>query len=88
MEARGGDPRLFSPALIEVAGTARSVVVDRRRFSGIERGTLVEVVGEGFLGDLFCLPTAGPHGELGLGWTPGRVGERGGGGLAENSYRR
>ena len=67
----GGDPRLFCPALIEV------VVRDRFRFSGIERGALVEVVGEGFLGDLFCLPTVGPHGELGLGWSPGGMEERG-----------
>jgi hypothetical protein len=43
---RGGDPGLFSPALIKV------VVRDRLRFSGIERGALVEVVGEGFLGGL------------------------------------
>jgi hypothetical protein len=70
-------------ALIEV------VVRDRFRFSGIELGALVEVVGEGFLGDLFCLPTdlfclptAGPHGELGLGWAPSGVDQRGGGGLA------
>ena len=33
---------------------------------GIELWALVEVVAEGFLGGLFCLPTAGPHGEFGL----------------------
>ena len=45
---------------------------------GIELGRLVEVVGEGLLGDLFFFPTAGPdgsHGELGLGWAAGRMGE-------------
>ena len=56
---------------------------------GIEPWGLVEVVGEGLLGDLFYLvnlvsfPTAGSHGELGLGWAPGGVEERGGGGLAD-----
>jgi hypothetical protein len=41
---------------------------------------LVEVVGEGFLGDLVVFPTVGPdgsHGELGLGRSPGGVDEGG-----------
>jgi hypothetical protein len=38
---------------------------------------LVEViVGEGFLGDLFCIPTGGAHGEFGLRRSPGRMDER------------
>jgi hypothetical protein len=82
---RGGDPRLFSPALIEV------VVRDRLRFSGIERGALVEVVGKGFPGGLVVFPTVGPygthgshgsHGELGLGWAPSGMDEWGRSGLA------
>ena len=59
------------PTLIEV------VFWNRLGFGGIVLGALVEVVGEGFLGGLVFLPTARPHGELGLGWSPGGVEERG-----------
>ena len=38
---------------------------------------LVEVVGEGFLGDLVLFRLAGAYGELGLGWSSGGVGEGG-----------
>ncbi len=68
------------PALIEV------VFWNRLGLGGIELGALVEVVGEGFPGDLVCLPTAGPqeaHFELGLGWSPGGVEERGRSGLPD-----
>jgi hypothetical protein len=44
---------------------------------------LIEVVGEGILGDLFCLPTVGSHVELGLRRPPGRLEERGRSGLAD-----
>ena len=44
---------------------------------GIEFGRLVEVVGEGFVGDLVVVPTDGPHVELGLGWSPGGMDQRG-----------
>jgi hypothetical protein len=44
----GGDARLFSPALIEV------VFRHGFRLSGIELRALVEVGGEGILGDLVC----------------------------------
>jgi hypothetical protein len=37
---------------------------------------LVEVVGVGFLGDLVCLSTAGPHVEFGLRRSPGGVDQR------------
>ena len=43
----GGDPRLFSPALIEV------VFGKGLGLSGIELRSLIEVVREGLLGDLF-----------------------------------
>ena len=33
----------------------------------IELGRLIEVVGEGILGDLFCIRTAWAHGEFGMG---------------------
>ena len=68
------------PALIEV------VLRDRLGLGGIELGGLVEVVGEGFLGGLVCLPAVGPHGshgELGLGWAPGGVEEWGRSGLTD-----
>jgi len=68
------------------SGTAALVeVVLRNRFGlgGIELRALVEVVREGFLGGLFCFPTGGPHVKLNLGWAPGGMGERGGGGLAD-----
>lgn len=71
------------PALVEVAGTARSVVGKGLRLSGIEGGALVEVVGEGFVGDLVVFPTVGSHIEFGLGWSPGGVDQRGRGGLAD-----
>ncbi len=73
----GGVERSGAPALIEVAGTARSVVGNGFRLSGIERGRLVEVVGEGFLGDLVLFRLAGAYGELGLGWSTGRMEEWG-----------
>jgi len=44
----GGDPRLFSPTLIEV------VLGYGLGLDGIERGGLVEVVGDGFLGGFVC----------------------------------
>ena len=50
---------------------------------GIERGALIEVVGEGSLDDLFCFPTGGLHGELGLRGSPGGGDQRGEGGLAD-----
>ena len=50
---------------------------------GIEFGRLVEVVGEGFLGDLVVLPTAGSHGELGLRRPPDGMKERGRSGLSD-----
>ncbi len=50
---------------------------------GSNSGRLVEVVGEGFLGDLVCFRPAGPHGELGLGRSPGGMEERGRGGLTD-----
>ena len=43
----------------------------------------LKVVGEGFLGDLFCSPPGPPHGELGLGWSSGWMKERGRSGLTE-----
>jgi hypothetical protein len=69
-----GPERSGPPALIEV------FVRDRFGLSGIEFGGLVEVVREGFLGDLFWFPIAGPHGshgEFSQGWSPGRMEERG-----------
>ena len=59
------------------AGLVEVVVGDGVGLSGIEVGTLVEVVGEGFLGDLFSFPTAEIHGKLGLGRSPGWMEERG-----------
>lgn len=67
----GGDGRLFWPALIEV------VFRQWFRLGGIERGALIEVVGERFLGGLFLFPPPGCHGELGLGWPPCRMEEWG-----------
>ena len=52
--ARPGGERSGAPALIEV------VFRDGLGLSGIERGALVEVVGEGFLGGLSGFPTRGP----------------------------
>jgi hypothetical protein len=43
---------------------------------GIERGALVEAVGEGFLGGLVLLGPAGTHAELGLGWSASSVLEK------------
>jgi hypothetical protein len=73
---------------IEPGGPGDSLATERvsRRLAGAQRrqpGGLVEVVGEGLLGDLFCLPTVGPHGELGLGWAPGGVDQRGRSGLSD-----
>ena len=53
------------------------------RLGGIEVGGLVEVVGEGFLGGLVLFRLTGVHGELGLGWPPGGVEERGRSGLSD-----
>ena len=69
--------RLAVPALIQI------VFGNRLGLGWIELGALVEVVGKGFLGGLVCMPTVGPHGELRLGWAPGRMGQRGRGGLAD-----
>ena len=44
---------------------------------------MIEVVGEGFPGGLDCLPTAGPHGELGLGRSSGGMDEGGRSGLTD-----
>jgi hypothetical protein len=40
-------------------------------------GAFVEVVGEAFLGGLFCFRAGGPHVEFGLRRSPGGMGERG-----------
>ena len=67
----GGSERSASPALIEVVfGNGLGV-------GGIEAGGLVEVVGKGFPGGLVVFQLAVAHGELGLGWAPGGVEERG-----------
>ena len=67
----GGPERSGAPGLIEV--------VFRHGFrlglGRIELGRLVEVVGEGSLGGLFCFPTGAPHVELGLGRPPGKMEE-------------
>jgi len=73
----GGAERSDVPALIEVAGTARSVVGNGLGLGGIELGALIEVVGEGVLGDVVSHPTAGPHSELSLVRCPGRMEEGG-----------
>jgi len=57
--------RLSAPGLVEM------VFRNGLRVGGIEVGTLVEVVGGGFLGGLFLFPTAEIHSEVGLGWPPG-----------------
>ena len=44
---------------------------------------VIEVVWEGFLGDLVLFRPASAHGELGLGWSPGGMEKRGGGRLAD-----
>jgi hypothetical protein len=64
-------------ALIEV------IVRHGFRLGGIELGRLVEVVGEGSLGGLFCFCTGAPHGELGLGWPPGGMDQWGRSGLTD-----
>jgi hypothetical protein len=73
----GGPEGSDTAALIEI--------VFRSGFGlgGIELGALVEVVREGFLGGLVCLPTAGPHGELGLRRSPGGMDQWRGGGLID-----
>jgi len=73
----GGPQGSGTVALVEV------VFGDGLGLSGIELGSLIEVVGEGFLGDLMVVPNVGSHGELGLGWSPGGMEERGRGGLAD-----
>ena len=62
---------LSALVLIEV------IVGNGLRLGGIELGALIEVVGEGIPGDLFCIPAAWAHGEFGLRWSPGRMDERG-----------
>ena len=44
---------------------------------GSDSGLWSRSSGEGFLGDPVCLPTVEPHGEFGLGWSPGGVDRRG-----------
>jgi len=63
--------RLGVPALIEI------VFGNGLGIGGVKLGALIEVVGEGFLGDLVCLPAVGPHGEFGLRRPPGGMEERG-----------
>ena len=58
-----GPKRLHTPALALV----EVVSGDRLRLGRVEIRGLDEVVGEGFLGDLFCVPTTGAHLEFGLG---------------------
>ena len=72
-----GPERSGVRALIEI------VVRNGFPLSWIERGRLVEVVGEGFLGGLLCFPTDDPHAEIGLRRSPGGMGEWGQGGLAD-----
>jgi len=67
----GGPEGSSLPALIEVVFRKGLGV------GGIEPGGLVEVVEEESLGGLVVFPTVGPHIELGLGWSPGGMGERG-----------
>jgi len=64
-----GTQGLRAPALIVV------VLGKGLGLCGIEVGTLVEVVGEGFLGGLFWFATAEIHSEVGVGWPPGRMEE-------------
>ena len=88
-EGREGGFRSAPPVMPERSGLPALIEVvfwNRLGLGGIELGALVEVVGEGFLGDLVCLPTAGPlgpHGEVGLGWSPGGVEEGGRSGVAD-----
>ena len=68
------------------SGTATLIEVVFRNglgLGGIERGALVEVVGEGFLGGLAWFGRAGPHAELGLGWSSGGMKGRGRSGLTD-----
>ncbi len=67
----GDDSRYPSSGLIEV------VFGDGLRLGGVELGGLIEVVGEGILGGVFLCRRPGPHVELGLGWSTGRMEERG-----------
>ena len=62
---------LSALALVEV------IVGNGLGFGGIEGGRLIEVVGEGILGDLLCISTGWVHGEFGLRRSPGRMDERG-----------
>ena len=66
-----GLKRFRAPALIEV------VFWKGLGLGGIELGRLVEVVGEGFLGDLFCFRAHRPDIEFGLGRPPGGMEEWG-----------
>jgi hypothetical protein len=43
------------------------------RLGGIELGHLIEVAREDHLGGLSVGPAGKTHGELGLGWSPGRM---------------
>ena len=77
---REGGFRSAPPVVPEGSGVLALIEVVFRNglgIGGIEVGGLVEVVGEESLGDLVVFPTAGPHGELGLGWSPGGMEERG-----------
>jgi hypothetical protein len=71
-----GAERSIPPALIEV------LFRHWLGLSGIEPGALIEVVGEGFLGDLLSFPTRVPDTELGLGRSSGGMDEGGRSGLA------
>ena len=73
----GGPERSGAPALIEV------LFRNGLGLSGIEPGALIEVVGEGFLGDLLSFPTRVPDMELGLGRSSGGMDEGGRSGLAD-----
>jgi hypothetical protein len=78
-----GLARLGAPGLVEV------VFWNGLGVGGIELGGLVEVVGEGLLDGLVVFPTVGPdgshgpHGELGLRWSAGRMEEWGRGGFTD-----
>ena len=78
----GGPERSGIPTLIE------NIVRNRLGLGGVEPGALVEAVGEGSLGGLFCLPTGGfpagvPQVEIGLRRSPGGMGDWGRSGLSD-----
>jgi hypothetical protein len=62
-------------ALAEEARVVSCCEAGREGFwlGGIGVGSLVEVGRDGFLGSCVVFPTVGPHGELGLGRSPGGV---------------